>query len=322
VRRRELILGAGVALLGAIAHAQAPRRYRLGILSRGTRDEMFDGALPRILDELGRLGYARGVRLEVFERHGQIDPAVQVGPQSPELEQMNRLARELVAIPVDVILTEGTSQTFAATNATRSIPIVTTVGDPVGFGFARTLKSPGGNVTGVSQNRDAVMKKQFELLRLVRPGITDLAVLHRVHYPALTNAAREAGIRVRELREPEEGFEKKLEKLKAWHINTAFVLDAITPQEAAIAIRHRIALIAQYVPDVETGALMGADSDSSGEYVRYASIIDKIFRGQKPADIPFEQAGRFVTAVNAKTAAALGVRLTPEILLRVDHVFR
>jgi len=323
VKRRDLVLGAGAAILGTIARGQAPRPYRLGILSRDTRADMLGGQLLRILDELGRLGYAPGARLEVFERYGQIDPAVQVGPGTPELEQMRRLARELVAIPVDVILTEGTSQTFAARSATRSIPIVTTVGDPVGFGFARTLKNPGGNVTGMSQNRVPVMIKLFELLRLVRPGTTDLAVLHRLHFPALVDAAREAGIRVRELMDPKEGFEKMLEKLKAAHVDTAFVLDAITPQEAAIAIRHRIALIAQYVPDVERGALLGADSEPTAEdYLRFAAIIDKIFRGQKPADMPFDQAGRFVTAVNTKTAAALGIRLAPEVLLRVDQVFR
>src|SRR5439155_18959671 len=118
MKRRDLILGASAVLLVAIARAQTPRRYRLGIFN-WSRESLWDGGLPRILDELGGLGYARGVRLEVHERY--------VGKK----EDIDLLPRELAAMPVDAILTEGTPLTLAAQRATGTIPIVTRVGDPV-----------------------------------------------------------------------------------------------------------------------------------------------------------------------------------------------
>ena len=99
-------------------------------------------------------------------------------------------------------------------------------------------------------------------------------------------------------------------------------MGGIELEEATIAIRHRIALAGQEIYEVEAGALMAVASDGSGEYLRAAAIIDKIFRGEKAAEIPFDEASRFITAVNAKTAAALGIRLTPEVWLRVDRVFQ
>jgi putative ABC transport system substrate-binding protein len=314
VKRRELILGAGAAVLGALAHAQTPRRYRLGILGDPAR--IWDGDVPRILEELGRLGYARGVRLEVHERN------------TLTREEVEPFARQLVAIPVDVILTEGTNTTRAAQRATKVIPIVTTVGDPVAAGFARTLQHPRGNVTGMSENRLGLMRKQIELLRLLWPGIKEIAILGEQPHKGLVDAASEAGIRVRRL-EGREGvldqkaaFEKDCEQLKAWHIDTAVKLgwSAWEQEAAAIAIRHRIAFILGNIESVESGALMAAEPVDSGKSVRVAGIIDKIFRGRKPGDIPFDDAARFITAVNARTAAALGIRLTPEIRLRVDRV--
>jgi putative ABC transport system substrate-binding protein len=290
-----------------MAHAQTPRRYRLGIL--GDPAGIWDGEVPRILEELGRLGYARGVRLEVHERN----------PLT--VEEAEPFARQLVAIPVDVILTEGTTLTFVARRATQVIPIVTSVGFPVEAGFARTLKKPGGNVTGMSQNRAGLLRKQIELLRLLRPGITELAYLDEGVAKDVADAASEGGIRIRRVIAAEQGLEKSFEQLKAWHMDTAFSWRNFSPEQAAIAVRYRIALVSSRVSSVEAGALMGGESDGSGEYVRIASIIDKIFRGQKPGDIPFEVASRFITAVNAKTAKALGIPLTPEVRLRVDRVF-
>jgi putative ABC transport system substrate-binding protein len=307
VRRRELILGAGAAILGTIARAQVPRRYRLGIFGWAG---MWEGKLEGIIDELGRLGYARGVRLEVHERF----------PQAKK--DLDELPRQLVAIPVDVILTEGSDLTRRLQQTTKVIPIVTTVGDAVAFGFARTLQKPGGNITGLSQNRAGHTRKLFELLRLLRPGITEMASLDGEPWKDLADAASEAGLRLRSVNVRElGGLEKTFEQLKVWHIDTAFSRSAFPPERAAIAVRYRIAIIANGVGSAEAGALVGSEHDGSGDYVRVASIIDKIFKGQKPADIPFEEASRFITAVNAKTAAALGMRLTPEVRLRVDRVF-
>jgi putative tryptophan/tyrosine transport system substrate-binding protein len=311
VRRRELVLGAGAALLGTIARAQTPRRYRLGILWWGRREDMWGGDLDRILDELGLLGYVRGARLEVHERIARTQ------------EEFRQFARELVAIPVDVILTESTPGTRSAREATNAIPIVTTVGDPIEVGFARTLQKPGGNITGIAQNRLGLITKALEVLRLLRPGIAEMAYLGSGDpVPALAEAAAVAGIRLRAWDPRGQGFEKGLDELKARRIDTLFCPWIVKPEDAAIALRHRVALVVQDIKLVKDGgALMSATNDNSRNYVRVARIIDRIFRGDKPADIPFDLAERFIMTVNAKTAAALGIRLPPEVRLRVDHVF-
>jgi putative ABC transport system substrate-binding protein len=116
---------------------------------------------------------------------------------------------------------------------------------------------------------------------------------------------------------------KKLEELKGLHI------DAVNPvagtlmkrEDLAIAIKHRIAMIGTVAEDVKQGALMCVEAVGSGDYVRIAAIVDKIFKGQRPADIPFEQPSGLYASVNAKTATALGIRLSPEVWLRVDRVF-
>jgi putative ABC transport system substrate-binding protein len=311
--RRRFLAGAISSAVLAAARAQAPARRRLGLLGIEGSD-LWGGDLPRIFEELARLGYPRGVRLEVLERYARTP------------EELDEFARQLAAIPVDVVLTEGTPSTLAAQRATKVIPIVTTVGDPLAAGFAKSLQNPGGNITGLSQSRAGLARKEIELLRLLRPRIAEMAILWEEPLPGIeimikpmAEAASEAGIRVRKLSHGEKGLAKRLEELKAWRIDTAFCMP-ITPKEARLAIRQRIAIVAAGVGPVETGALMGAENDGSEDYARVAAIIDKIFRGQKPADMPWEVASRFITAVNAKTAAALGIRLTPEVLLRVDRV--
>lgn len=288
--------------------------------------------MQQTLDELARLGYVQGMRLELFERYGLTD------------EELRRLAEELAAIPVDVILTEGTGPTIAAQHATAVIPIVTSVGvDPVLAGFARSMQRPGGNITGI-YSRAGLDRKLIELLRLLRPGIRELSVPWHKSMPAsklflreITAAASESGIRVREIEADDLDFEKMLGQLRKWHIDTLIYPNNMggrsTPELAGIAIKHGFALVGYEVSDAKAGALLsGADRDSRnpaiGTLARAtmesqglsARIIDQIFKGQKPADIPFNADVGLFIAINAKTAAALGIRLTPEIFLRVDAI--
>jgi putative ABC transport system substrate-binding protein len=318
MKRRQLMFGGGAVVLSAIARAQTPRRYRLGLFQRGGPENLFAGNLQLIFDELGRLGYVRSTRLEVHERF------------ATKREEAEPFARELAAMPLDAILTEGVIFTLAAQGATRTMPIVTIVGDPVAEGFAKTLQKPGGNITGMAQNIAGRARKQIELLRLLRPRTVELAVPSGAKDPsvvhfmdAMAEAAVEAGIRVRRfVRRFGDGVARMFEELERSRIDTVVLIN-ITPEQAQIAIRHRIAVIGPDVGAVEKGGvLIGATSGlSPGDYVRVARIIDKIFTGQKPADIPFELDSRFIIAVNAKAAAALGIRLTPEVFLRVDRVF-
>ena len=315
MNRRGFLVGSAATLAWREVRAQAPAKRRLGVLSITDEGSIWGVGLRRIVDELARLGYAPGVRLEVHQRYARTP------------EELDEFARQLATLPVDVFLCEGTPVTLAAQRATRTIPIVTTVGDPVAAGFAQSLHKPGGNITGMSQNRAGLAKKEVELLRLLRPNLAELPILWEEPYPGIeflvkpiADAATEAGIRVRKQSHRENGLAKRFEELKARHIDTAYCM-LITPEEARIAIRHRIAAITSGLAPVEAGALMGAENDASEDYLRAAQLIDKILKGQRPADVPFELATRFRIGVNAKTAAALGIPLAPEVLLRVDRVF-
>jgi putative ABC transport system substrate-binding protein len=315
LKRRQLLFAGCAAALGAVAHAQAPRKYRLGVFGLNSHEAFWAGDLDLILDELGRLGYQRGVRLEVFERFGRTE------------DELNRLAKELVAIPVGVFLIEGTIATLAAQRATKAIPIVAAVGDPVASGFARSLQKPSGNITGF-QNRSG-LEKEVELLCLLLPGASRVAIPWNESERGaediakrLAEAYSRAGFGVSKFPHAPGALGKKLEELKGPQIDAVHLAaeTLMKPEDLAIAIKHRIALIGKVTQDVERGALMCVDNDASGESVRVAAIIDKVFRGQKPADIPFEQPSRLYASVNAKTAAALGIRLTQEIRLRLDRV--
>ena len=313
-RRRFIAAAAALPAVLQSALAQSPPRRRMGILGIQGPENLWGGDLPRILRELARLGHVPGTTLEIRERYAQT---------GAELDQF---AREFAALPVDLIFTEGTSATLAAQRATKVIPIVTSVGDPVAAGFARSLPRPGGNITGMSQNRAGLARGLLQLLLLLRPRLAELAILAPEGVPGIellmkpmVDAASEAGIRVRKLLYAERGFEKRLAELKSARIDTAYCM-GLSPDDPAAAIRHRIAVVAPGIGDVERGALIGTENDNAEDFARIAPIIDKVLRGQHPADVPFEVAARFLTAVNAKTAAALGIRLTQEILLRVDRV--
>jgi putative ABC transport system substrate-binding protein len=321
VKRRQLILGAGAVLLGAIAPPSAlsaPEglRRRLGFLGIGNAQSFFSGGREELLAALAGLGYRVGLNLEVEECYEMESP-----------EGLAACARRLAGRPVEVIVTEGTTATLAAQQATRRIPIVTNVGDPVSAGFARDLRRPAGNITGLAQNRRETVRKQIELLRLMRPGVSAVAILWEPPFPGveilmapMIDAAREASITTHELpRRPNE-FVKSLAEMKRLRVDSAFTVGGVERADLEAAIRQRVAILSPGREDVEVGALFSIEPDMSEAPSHAATIIDKLLRGANPAELPFLSASRYRTTVNAKTARALGIRLTPEILLRTDRV--
>jgi putative ABC transport system substrate-binding protein len=321
VKRRQLILGAGAVLLGATAVPSAlsapegPRR-RLGFLGIGNAQSFFSGSREELLSALASLGYRVGRNLEVEECYEMESP-----------ERLAECARRLAARPVEVIVTEGTTSTLAAQRATRRIPIVTNVGDPVSAGFARDLRRPAGNVTGLVQNRRETVQKQIELLRIMRPGVSAVAILWEPPFPGveilmkpMIEAAREASIITHELpRRPNE-FVKSLREMKRLRVDSAFIIGGVERPDLEAAIRQRVAILAAGREEVEEGALFSIEPDMSEAPFHAATVIDKLLKGASPADLPFLSASRYRTTVNAKTARALGIRLTPEILIRTDRV--
>ena len=315
VRRRFLAYLAALAVAPAFAQPPAAKR-RLGILGIGNPGGIFGGDQPRILAALADLGYVQGRNLEVIERWELESP-----------ERLSANARELADLRVDAILTEGTTCTLAAQAATRTIPILTTVGDPVGAGFAKDLHRPAGNITGLSQNRGELARKQLELVRIMLPKIDAVAVVYEEPFPGaeaimrgFLEAAREASIKTVVLTYGSGGFGKILEEMRRRHIDAMFSL-GLPAQDIEAAIRARIAVFpAGGRADVEDGALAAVENDGADDYLAIARIIDKVFRGANPADIPFSIATRYLVTVNARNAARLGIPVSPELRLRANRV--
>jgi putative ABC transport system substrate-binding protein len=262
------------------------------------------------------MGYVRGRTLEVEERY-----------ETETFESLKEKARQLVALRVDAILTEGTPPTLAAQSATRTIPIVTTVGDPVAAGFAKELRRPGGNITGFSQNRSALARKQMEFVRLLRPRTTAIAIVYTKDSPAseiivppLVAAAQEATLAVHMIPYVAGQVDRVFNELKARHLETAvgFVEEA----DVGAFVRNRIALFVASEEQVERGGLLSLVNDNAADAPEAAAMLVRIFNGDNPAEMPFSLPTRYKTTINARTAAALGINLAPEVLLRVDRIVR
>jgi len=316
MNRRRSFLWAALAILATRAWAQAlaPTR-KLGILGVGDPGEFLVGGRKKVLDGLARLGYAAGQNLDVVERFEPTDP-----------EGLARKARELVALRVDAILTEGTPATLAAQAATRTIPIVTTVGDPVAAGFARELHRPGGNITGLSQNRAPLARKVVELVRLLQPRARRLAIVYEEPLPGIDvlarpfqEAAREASMTAETIGYRAGEIAGVFAAIKDRRIDFALNL-GVPMADLKYFTSHRIPLFGQGVGQVMAGALVSIENDFSEDPAALAATIAKVFKGTPPGEIPFVLPSRYLSALNTRTAAALGIALTPELLLRVDRI--
>ena len=295
------------------AHAASPPVRRLGVLGLQPANEFLGAEWGKVLDALASLGYVAGKNLVLVERYQ---------PQS--VEDLERFAGELVDARVDAIVTEGTPATLAVQKATRTIPVVTSVADFVIAGFARDVRRPGGNITGLSQNRSGLAVKQVEMLRELRPRLATVAVLHQGSpgvefvYRPFVDAARERAIAT-PLMTYDGDLKMRFEELKRQRIDTVYLMGG-GANLLEFAARQGIAVMATGVQLVREGALVAMENDGTGDYRRIAELIDRIFRGGNPAEIPIEVATRYLTTINAKTAKVLGIQLTAALLLRVDQV--
>jgi putative ABC transport system substrate-binding protein len=220
--------------------------------------------------------------------------------------------------------------------ATTTIPIVvTTVVDPVGDGFAANLARPGSNITGMSSGFEDTVQKLLELLILAIPKSKRVAVItnpgNRIHAPLLLRiqaAAKQAGkqvvpVNVRTPEEIESGFATMVrERIDA----VIILIDGLAFQQraqiAGLALKHRLPSIYSQPQYAEVGGLMSYGSDTTDNFRRVGIFVDKILKGAKPRDIPFEQPTRYYLVINRKTANALGVKISQELLLRADRVIQ
>jgi putative ABC transport system substrate-binding protein len=302
---------------------QAGKVWRIGFLVPQSRTGFVDGSYREFLSEMRDLGHAEGKDFIVEWRFAD-----------GQYERLPGLAAELVRLNVDVLIASGSPAIRAAQQATTTIPIVfPTTGDPVGSGFVASLARPGGNITGVSNENVTVSAKLLELLQEVKPKLARVALLGNpgssTYLTQLKNIQADAqtvGVQVLsvEARTPEEidrGFAGMPPKqVEAVMIAADSFLSQQRQQIAALALRHRLPSVTQQRSYAEAGGLMSYGNSGVENMRRTAAIVDKIFKGAKPADIPVEQPTKFQLFINLKTAKALGLTIPPSLLMRAVRV--
>jgi putative ABC transport system substrate-binding protein len=251
-------------------------------------------------------------------------------------ERLPALAAQLVALPVDVLVTWGTPATVAAKQATSTVPIIFfAVGDPVGSGIVASLARPGGNVTGVTNLTAELSAKQLELLKEIVPGLTQIAVLRNPRNPvsALNMrwtelAAQALGVQLHvvDVHDPSE-FEAAFLSITGERAGALIVLaDTMflsqRRQIADLAIKRRLPAMFNWREYAEAGGLIAYGPMFAEQGRRVAEFVDKILKGVRPAELPVEQPMRFALVINLKTAQALGLTISPTLLFQADEVIR
>ncbi|MBI3373892.1 MAG: ABC transporter substrate-binding protein [Betaproteobacteria bacterium] len=317
-------LGASALALPLRAYPQAsatrmPRMGFLGTSSAGNLTMLIE-ALRQGLRELGRI---EGQTIAIDYRYAEGHP-----------ERLAGLAAELVQLKVDVIVTEGTSATQAARNASTLVPIVMAlVGDPVGSKLIQSLARPGSNITGVTGLSYDLIGKQLELLKEIVPGLKRLAALWNPANSSHLAAMKEFGTAARALR-----LELRLmEAQDANELDTALSQLAATRPDALIAAsdptfdshqkriaefttKNRLPSVYTKTAFAEAGGLISYGARYPDLFRRAAAYVDKILKGAKPADLPVEQPTKFECVINLKTAKALGLKIPQSVLIRADRV--
>lgn len=302
----------------AVAQGRPPRK--IALLMPTSADPHFWNALKA---QLAARGYVEG-RDVVYESRSA----------EGRFERLPALAEELVRARPDVIVTAATPPVLAARAATSTIPIViATAGDPVKMGVAASLSRPGGNVTGVSNFAGSTTPKVVELVRTTLPKLSHVAFLWNPTNPdsaaavaGARDAATQLGLAALELqaRVPEE-IDAAFASLAKERSGALIVLrDPFFVGQrgkiASVASAQRVPVFAEVPELARAGVLMSYGPDLVEHFRRAAYFVDRILKGAKPGDLPIEQAATFALVVNRKTAAALGIKIPSEILLRATEV--
>ncbi len=325
MRRRELIEFAGTALFAwpLVARAQQQAKIaRLGYLGFGTPAASAN-RVEALRAGLRDLGYVEGKNLVIEFRW------------SGTVEQMHEAAAELARTKVDVIFATSSTETEPARRATSTIPIVfATHADPVGVGHVASLGRPGGNATGLADIQPVITAKRLEILKETVPRATRFGVLYSPTAPSYrpvleaAEAARgKLGVQLLTVSvSTVADFEGAFATLAHDRVSAVFVHgSALTarhnnPLLAELALKHRLPTMFGVRDNVVAGGLMSYAADHLDLTRRAAVYIDKILKGAKPAELPVEQASRYLLIINLKTARALGLTIPPSILARADEV--
>jgi len=328
--RREFITllgGATVWPLAARAQ-QRERMRRIGVLigsaaDADTDDRDAQARLAAFLQGLAQLGWTDGRNVRIEIRRGGGDA-----------EHIRQYAAELVALAPDVILTSGAAPTSPLLQATRSVPIVFTgLVDPVGAGVVDSLARPGGNATGFILFEYGLSGKWLELLKQIAPGVTRAAVIRD---PAISSGIGQFGaiqsvaplfdvelspVNVRDAGEIERAVAAFARPANGGLIATASALTVVHRDLIiALAARHKLPAVYHRRLFVNSGGLISYGPDIIDQFRQAAGYVDRILKGEKPADLPVQAPTKYELVVNLKTAKALGLEIPSSVLARADEV--
>jgi putative ABC transport system substrate-binding protein len=326
VKRREFIAGLGTAAAWPLAaRAQQPERIRrIGVLIGVAADDTDAQArLAAFVQALAQLGWTEGRNVRIDSRWGGGDAA-----------DLRKYAAELIALAPDVIFATGNAPTAPLLQATRTVPIVfAIVPDPVGAGFVDSLARPGGNATGFIQFEYSLSGKWLELLKEIAPRVTRAAVIRDPaiaagigQFTAIQSVAPSIGMEVsavnaRDASEIERAVAAFTRSSNGGMIVTASALTNVH-RDLIITLAARNNLPAVYFTRsfVTRGGLISYGPDLVDQFRRAAGYVDRILKGEKPADMPVQAPTKYELAINLKTAKALGLEVSQSLLARADEV--
>jgi ABC-type uncharacterized transport system substrate-binding protein len=326
MRRREFItLLGGAAAWPPIARAQQGERVRrIGVLLPATADDSeFQARVGAFMQGLQQLGWSIGRNLRIDIRWASTNAA-----------EIRRHAAELAALEPDVVLAHGASTVGPLLQASRTVPVVfPVVGDPVGAGYVDSLARPGGNVTGFMAYEYSLSGKWMELLKQTAPNVARVAVLRDPTTPtgigqfgviqasALSLGVEVSPINVRDASEVERAI-----TAFSRNSNGGLILSASGSASlhrdliVALAARYKLPAIYYERFFVAGGGLISYGPDFVDQFRRAAGYVDRILKGEKPADLPVQAPTRYELVINLKTAKALGLEVPPMLLARADEV--
>ena len=327
MRRREFItlLGGAAVAWPVAARAQQPERMRrIGVLSAFADDDPdMQAWLPAFRQGLERLGWSEGRNVRIDTRFARAN-----------VDQHQALAKELVALQPDVIVAQTTPVVTALQRESRALPIVFVyVSDPVGSGLVASLARPGGNLTGLLLYEASIVGKWLAMLREIAPRIARAALVADPKTPIYDYFLRAAeaiapSLAIELVPSPVEtaaDIERAIESFARAPNGGLFLPPNATivlhrDLIIALAARHRLPAVYAFRQFVAAGGLVSYGIDQVDVWRQAALYVDRVLRGANPADLPVQAPTRYETAVNLKTAKALGLTVPPGVLVAADEV--
>jgi len=324
MKRREFItlLGGAAAWPIAAQAQQGERVRRIGVLVAVADDPEGQARIAAFLQGLQQLGWADG-------RNLQIDTRWSAG----DADRFRKYAAELVALAPDVILAAGGAVVPSLLQATRTVPIVfTQTSDPVGAGFVDSLARPGGNATGFLGFEYGIGAKWLELLKEIAPRVTRVAVIRDVaiasgtgQWGALQSVAPSFGVELSPVNMRDVGEIERAVAAFARSPNGGMILTgsalAVVHRDliVTLAARHKLPAVYYSRSFVTGGGLISYGPDAIDLHRRAASYVDRILKGERPADLPVQAPTKYELVINLKTAKALGLNMPATVLARADE---